>query len=143
MNARRSYRALLFDVMGTLVHAPFFEEMPEFFGMAFQDLLRTLRPGPWVEFELGRRTEPTEEFSIARPAQELWRSADGRTWERAGVNPLSFGWCSLRLTGGEILVNENPELLKALTEFGNAKTDYETEKQKRCESGLLPCSQPQ
>ena len=49
---------LLWDVMGTLVHDPFFEEMPEFFGMAFQDLLRTLRPGPWVEFELGRRTEP-------------------------------------------------------------------------------------
>ena len=43
----------------------------------------------------------------------------------------------------EILVNENPELLKALADFGNAKIDYETEKQKRCEGGLLSCSQPQ
>ena len=48
---------LLWDVMSTLVHDPFYEEMPEFFGMPFPDLLRTLRPGPWVEFELGRRTE--------------------------------------------------------------------------------------
>ena len=43
----------------------------------------------------------------------------------------------------EILVNENPELLKALADFGYAKFDYETEKQKRCEGGLLSCSQPQ
>lgn len=42
----------------------------------------------------------------------------------------------------EILVNENPELLKALVDFGNAKIDYETEKQERCEGGLLSCSQP-
>lgn len=43
----------------------------------------------------------------------------------------------------ELLVNENPELLKALADFGNAKTDYETERQKRCEDSLLSCSQPQ
>ena len=28
---------LLFDVMGTLVHDPFFAEMPEFFGMSFDE----------------------------------------------------------------------------------------------------------
>ncbi len=43
----------------------------------------------------------------------------------------------------EILVNENPELLKALADFGDAKTDYETEKQKWCKGGLLSCSEPQ
>ena len=43
----------------------------------------------------------------------------------------------------ELLVNENPELLKALADFGNAKADYETERQKRCEDSLLSCSQPQ
>jgi HAD superfamily hydrolase (TIGR01509 family) len=48
---------LLWDVMGTLVHDPFYEEMPEFFGLSFQELLTKLQPGPWVEFELGRRTE--------------------------------------------------------------------------------------
>jgi hypothetical protein len=98
----------------------------------------------------GRRMGATGEVSIARPGQELWRSADGRTWEPADENPfgdvdgyivllaesggrwvgiqppsvtgsgwvwisddglsweqanespLSFGWCSLRLTGGEM-----------------------------------------
>lgn len=48
---------LLWDVMSTLVHDPFFEEMPEFFGMRFDELLQALQPGVWVEFELGKRTE--------------------------------------------------------------------------------------
>ena len=48
---------ILWDVMGTLVHDPFYEEMPEFFGLSFQELLTRLQPGPWVEFELARRTE--------------------------------------------------------------------------------------
>lgn len=49
---------LLWDVMGTLVHDPFYEEMPEFFDVAFHELLETLQPGAWVDFELGQRTEP-------------------------------------------------------------------------------------
>ena len=48
---------VLWDVMGTLVHDPFYEEMPEFFDLPFERLLRTLQPGAWVDFELGRRTE--------------------------------------------------------------------------------------
>jgi HAD superfamily hydrolase (TIGR01509 family) len=32
--------------------------MPQFFDLPFQDLLRALQPGAWVDFELGRRTEP-------------------------------------------------------------------------------------
>ena len=48
---------ILWDVMGTLVHDPFYEEMPEFFGVSFEGLLRQLKPGPWVEFELGKRTQ--------------------------------------------------------------------------------------
>lgn len=50
-------RILLWDVMGTLVHDPFYEEMPEFFGLSFQDLIKRLEPGAWVDFELGQRTE--------------------------------------------------------------------------------------
>ena len=42
---------LLFDVMGTLVHDPFFEEMPEFFGLSFDELLAVKHPSAWVEFE--------------------------------------------------------------------------------------------
>ncbi len=50
-------RVLLWDVMGTLVHDPFFKEMPEFFGMSFQAMLGAKHPSAWVEFELGLRTE--------------------------------------------------------------------------------------
>ncbi len=43
----------------------------------------------------------------------------------------------------EVLVNENPRLLVALTNFGDAKSDYETEREKWCEGSLLSCSQQQ
>ncbi len=48
---------LLWDVMGTLVHDPFFVEMPRFFGMSFDSMLEAKHPHAWVEFELGRRSE--------------------------------------------------------------------------------------
>jgi len=48
---------LLWDVMGTLVHDPFFVEMPEFFGMSFDAMLAAKHPSAWVQFEVGRRTE--------------------------------------------------------------------------------------
>jgi HAD superfamily hydrolase (TIGR01509 family) len=48
---------LLFDVMGTLVHDPFFEEMPEFFGLSFDELLAVKHPSAWVEFERGEMSQ--------------------------------------------------------------------------------------
>lgn len=87
---------LLWDVMGTLVHDPFYEEMPEFFGVPFGDLLRSLRPGAWVEFELGRRTE--QEF-----LNDFF--ADGRSFDQLGfVNTVraSYRW----LPGMEALLGE-------------------------------------
>jgi HAD superfamily hydrolase (TIGR01509 family) len=48
---------VLWDVMGTLVHDPFYAEMPEFFGMTFEALLEEKHPSAWVEFELGQRSE--------------------------------------------------------------------------------------
>ena len=48
---------LLWDVMGTLVHDPFFVEMPAFFGMSFQDMLAAKHPGAWVEFEVDQRSQ--------------------------------------------------------------------------------------
>ena len=51
-------RIILWDVMGTLVHDPFYEEMPQFFDLPFRDLLGMLHPRSWVDFELGRRSEP-------------------------------------------------------------------------------------
>jgi HAD superfamily hydrolase (TIGR01509 family) len=87
---------LLWDVMGTLVHDPFYQEMPEFFGMPFQDLLRTLRPGVWVDFELGRRTE--SEF-----LNDFF--ADGRRFDQRGFMSTvraSYRW----LPGMEELLGE-------------------------------------
>ena len=48
---------VLWDVMGTLVHDPFFVEMPEFFGTTFDAMLDAAHPSAWVEFELGRCSE--------------------------------------------------------------------------------------
>lgn len=45
--------ALLLDVMGTLVRDPFFEDMPAFFGLTLEELLRAKHPHAWVEFEHG------------------------------------------------------------------------------------------
>jgi HAD superfamily hydrolase (TIGR01509 family) len=66
---------VLWDVMGTLVHDPFFVEMPEFFGMSFEALLEAKHPSAWVEFELGQRSE--EDF-----LQSFF--ADGRDFDRRG-----------------------------------------------------------
>jgi HAD superfamily hydrolase (TIGR01509 family) len=44
---------LLLDVMGTLVHDPFFAEMPAHFGLTFAELLAQKHPRTWLEFELG------------------------------------------------------------------------------------------
>src|SRR5688572_33436543 len=45
--------ALLLDVLGTLVHDPFYEEVPRALGMSFEELLRVKHPTAWIEFELG------------------------------------------------------------------------------------------
>lgn len=48
---------VLWDVMGTLVYDPFFVEMPAFFGVPFDAMLRAKHPRAWIEFEVGERTE--------------------------------------------------------------------------------------
>jgi HAD superfamily hydrolase (TIGR01509 family) len=48
---------LLFDVMNTLVHEPFYHEVPAFFGLSLRELMAVKHPTAWVEFELGRLTE--------------------------------------------------------------------------------------
>ena len=50
-------RVLLLDVMGTLVHDPFYREIPEFFGMSLAELIEAKHPSTWVEFELGQIDE--------------------------------------------------------------------------------------
>jgi FMN phosphatase YigB (HAD superfamily) len=50
---------LLLDVMGTLVHDPFFVEMPSHFGLSFAELIAQKHPRTWLDFELGTIDEAT------------------------------------------------------------------------------------
>jgi FMN hydrolase / 5-amino-6-(5-phospho-D-ribitylamino)uracil phosphatase len=50
---------LLLDVMETLVNEPFFETVPQFFGMTLEELLAVVHPHAWVDFEYGRIDEAT------------------------------------------------------------------------------------
>jgi FMN hydrolase / 5-amino-6-(5-phospho-D-ribitylamino)uracil phosphatase len=53
---------VLFDVMGTLVHDPFYDEVPRFFDMTLEELIAVKHPTTWVEFELGN----IDEHELAR-----------------------------------------------------------------------------
>jgi HAD superfamily hydrolase (TIGR01509 family) len=103
-------RVVLWDVMGTLVHDPFYEEMPEFFGVSFRDLLTMLQPGPWVEFELGRRSESEflDDFFADR------RKFDHRAFVQAVCD--GYRW----LPGMEVLLEE----LRAADEMMHAFSNY-------------------
>lgn len=57
--AQPAPRVLLLDVMGTLVHDPFYVEIPRFFGMSLPQLLAVKHPHAWVEFELDAIDEAT------------------------------------------------------------------------------------
>lgn len=50
-------KVLLLDVMGTLVHDPFFVEVPRFFGMTLDALVSSKHPTAWRAFELGEIDE--------------------------------------------------------------------------------------
>jgi HAD superfamily hydrolase (TIGR01509 family) len=94
---------VLFDVMDTLVHEPFFAEMPAFFGLSLEGLQAAKHPTAWIEFELGHLSE--EQF-LAR----FFR--DGRAFDRAAFLDTvraSYRW----LPGME-------ELLAALAARGHA-----------------------
>lgn len=50
---------LLLDVLGTLVHDPFFVEMPAFFGLSLRELIAQKHPTTWLDFEHGAIDETT------------------------------------------------------------------------------------
>lgn len=87
---------LLWDVMGTLVHDPFFEDMPAFFGMTFDAMLRAKHPRAWVEFEVGKRDEQEflDDFFLDR------RAFDHRAFIRTVAG--AYAW----LPGMEALLQE-------------------------------------
>lgn len=64
---------LLYDVMGTLVSEPFFEAVPQFFGMPLEELYRVKDRHSWVDFERGFIDEAThaERFFTDRRAWDV------------------------------------------------------------------------
>jgi len=106
---------VLWDVMGTLVHDPFYVEMPEFFGMTFEALLEEKHPSAWVEFELGKCSE--HDF-----LQTFF--ADGRDFDRRGfVSAVrsSYRW----LPGLEELLQELHGAEATMHAFSNYPIWYE------------------
>lgn len=92
--AESSRPVLLLDVMDTLVHEPFFAEMPGFFGLSLEELLVQKHPTAWIDFELGQLGE--EEFLT-----RFFR--DGRAFDHAAFRRMleaSYRW----LPGMETLV---------------------------------------
>lgn len=87
---------LLLDIMGTVVHDPFFVEVPRFFGMELRDILRAKHPTAWVRFERDEIDETTmlsEFFS------------DGRSFDGAGLK-RAMGEAYRFLDGMEPLLQE-------------------------------------
>jgi len=67
---------LLLDVMGTLVRDPFYDVVPEFFGMSLDELIAVKHPHAWVAFERDH---------IAEPQMLAEFFADGRDYDRDGL----------------------------------------------------------
>jgi len=68
-------KIILWDVMDTLVHDPFRDTMPQFFGLTLQELLRDKHPTAWARFE-------RNELSEAEFLANFWK--DGRSYDTAG-----------------------------------------------------------
>ncbi|MCZ6597139.1 MAG: HAD family phosphatase [Planctomycetota bacterium] len=77
---------LLLDVLGTLVHEPFYVELPAFFGLTVDELIEAKDPTVWLEYELGRIEE-----------EELFRRffRDGREYDHRAMKACmvdAFHW---------------------------------------------------
>ncbi|KAI3438280.1 hypothetical protein D9Q98_000715 [Chlorella vulgaris] len=85
---------LLLDVMDTIVYDPFFNDMPRFFDITFNELLAAKHPTAWLQFE---RAEISEE--------ELFRMffADGRLFDGAALKQHMAG-CYRYIDGMETLL---------------------------------------
>jgi HAD superfamily hydrolase (TIGR01509 family) len=92
----RTHPTLLLDVMGTLVHDPFFVEVPRALGMSLEDVVAQKHPTAWVEFEFDDLSE--QEF-----LDRFFR--DGRAYDQAALRGAFVG--SFRfLDGVEPLLQE-------------------------------------
>jgi HAD superfamily hydrolase (TIGR01509 family) len=79
-------RAILWDVMDTLVVDPFRHVMPRFFGLTLEQLIEQKHPTAWVRFE---RSELTEAEFLATFFK------DGRSYDSVGFKAIvrdSYRW---------------------------------------------------
>ncbi|MGH1341589.1 MAG: HAD family hydrolase [Nannocystales bacterium] len=77
---------ILWDVMGTLVHDPFYEEVPASFGMSLEQLLAVKHPSVWSACERG-------EVSVEDMEANFF--ADARVYDIAGLRQTmtqSYRW---------------------------------------------------
>lgn len=77
---------ILWDVMGTLVHDPFYEEVPAFFGMTLEQLLEVKHPSAWSACERGELSAEDMEANFF---------ADARAYDTAGLRETmarSYRW---------------------------------------------------
>jgi HAD superfamily hydrolase (TIGR01509 family) len=79
--------------MGTLVHDPFYLEVPAHFGMSLSELVKVVHPTSWIEFEHGRIDESAylatffkDRRAVDGPALKACMSAAYRLLE--GIEPL-------------------------------------------------------
>ena len=96
-------RAILWDLMDTLVRDPFFTHMAPFFGLSFDQLLKQKHPSTWVEFELGQIGE-------AELGARFFR--DGR--------PVDPGALKAHMRGAYAWVDGMEALVRELHERGTA-----------------------
>ena len=77
---------VLWDVMGTLVHDPFYEEVPAFFDMTLEQLLEVKHPSVWSACERGE---------VSVEDMELNFFADARAYDIEGLRKtmeMSYRW---------------------------------------------------
>jgi HAD superfamily hydrolase (TIGR01509 family) len=79
-------QVVLFDVMGTLVHDPFFVEVPRFFGTDLRTLVSRKHPTAWESFELGH----IDEEGLAQQFFADGRRLDVEGLKRAMVDAYAF-----------------------------------------------------
>jgi HAD superfamily hydrolase (TIGR01509 family) len=105
-----SKRVLLLDVMETLVHEPFYREVPAFFGTSLEELIEAKHPTAWADFERGEIDEVELEARFFR---------DGRAYDHAGMRARmeeAYAW----IDGMEELLAE----LKASSVEMHALSNY-------------------
>uniref|UniRef100_A0A5B7ATH9 Uncharacterized protein n=1 Tax=Davidia involucrata TaxID=16924 RepID=A0A5B7ATH9_DAVIN len=85
-NRRRRLPILLFDVMGTIVRDPFYQDVPAFFRMSLKELIECKHPTAWIEFEKGL----INEMELARKFFKDGRPLDLEGLKNCMINGYSY-----------------------------------------------------